>query len=142
MTRAAMQALGLELFAPSAPAAAVTAVLPPKGVDSGVIVKELKSRFGAIITNGQGEMKGQLFRIAHLGFFDYLDTISLIGAFEQVAASSLKLEGFAFGKALTAAQNVFATRQPDEAALSQCPCGRGLDHCQNVAVRQAVGARS
>ena len=142
MMRAAMLALGLELFAPDAPAAAVTAVLPPKGVDSGVVVKELKSRFGAVITNGQGEMKGQLFRIAHLGFFDYLDTIALIGAFEQVAASSLKLEGFAFGKALTAAQNVYATRQPDEAALSGCPCGRGIDHCQAVAVRQTAGARS
>ncbi len=86
MTRSAVQALGLQLFAPSSPAAAVTAVLPPPGVDSGVIVKELKSRFGAIITNGQGEMKGQIFRIAHLGFFDYLDTIALLGALEQVAS--------------------------------------------------------
>jgi aspartate aminotransferase-like enzyme len=109
MTRDAMQALGLKLFSNS-PAAAVTAVLPPDGVDSGVVVKELKSRFGAIITNGQGEMKGQIFRIAHLGFFDYLDTISLIGALEQVAATSLKLPGFAFGKALTAAQHTFVER--------------------------------
>src|SRR6201996_58270 len=75
MTRAAVQALGLKLYAPVAPAAAVTAVLPPEGVDSGVFVKELKSRFAAVITNGQGDMKGQIFRIAHLGFFDYMDTI-------------------------------------------------------------------
>jgi aspartate aminotransferase-like enzyme len=109
MTREAMKALGLKLFS-SSPAAAVTAVLPPEGVDSGVVVKELKSRFGAIITNGQGEMKGQIFRIAHLGFFDYLDTISLIGALEQVAATSLKLPDFAFGKALTAAQHTFVER--------------------------------
>lgn len=109
MTRAAMQALGLKLFSAS-PAAAVTAVLPPAGIDSGVVVKELKSRFGAIITNGQGEMKGQLFRIAHLGYFDYLDTISLIGALEQVAATSLKLPDFQFGKALIAAQQTFAER--------------------------------
>jgi aspartate aminotransferase-like enzyme len=115
MTRAAVQALGMRLFAPEAPAAAVTAVLPPEGLDSGAIVKELKSRFAAIITNGQGEMKGQIFRIAHLGFFDYMDTIALIGALEQVA-HTLKLPGFAFGKALVAAQNVFATRAPDEAA--------------------------
>jgi aspartate aminotransferase-like enzyme len=115
MTRAAVEALGMRLFAPDAPAAAVTAVLPPAGLDSGVIVKELKSRFAAVITNGQGEMKGQIFRIAHLGFFDYMDTISLIGALEQVAYS-LKLPGFAFGKALIAAQNVFASRAPDEAA--------------------------
>ena len=76
---------GIEAVAPDAPAAAVTAVLPPAGIDSGVMVKELKSRFAAVITNGQGEMKGQIFRIAHLGYFDYMDTIALIGALEQVA---------------------------------------------------------
>jgi aspartate aminotransferase-like enzyme len=115
MTRAAVQALGLKLFAPDAPAAAATAVLPPPGMDSGAFVKELKSRFAAVITNGQGEMKGQIFRIAHLGFFDYMDTIALVGALEQVA-HALKLPGFAFGKALIAAQEVFASRAPDEAA--------------------------
>jgi aspartate aminotransferase-like enzyme len=115
MTRAAVEALGLQLFAPDAPSAAATAVLPPAGMDSGVIVKELKSRFAAVITNGQGEMKGQIFRIAHLGFFDYMDTIALVGALEQVAYS-LKFPGFAFGKALIAAQNVFVARTSDEAA--------------------------
>jgi aspartate aminotransferase-like enzyme len=109
MTRAAVQALGMKLFAPDSPAAAVTAVLSPSGMDSGVIVKELKSRFAAIITNGQGEMKGQLFRIAHLGLFDYMDTIALVGALEQVA-NTLKLPGFAFGQALMAAQKVYAAR--------------------------------
>jgi aspartate aminotransferase-like enzyme len=109
MTRAALQALGLKLFAPSAPAAAATAVHAPEGLDSGVIVKELKSRFAAVVTNGQGEMKGQIFRIAHIGLFDYMDTIALIGALEQVAAS-LKLPGFEFGKALVAAQKVYAER--------------------------------
>jgi aspartate aminotransferase-like enzyme len=115
MTRAAVEALGLKLFAPGSPASAATAVLPPAGMDSGAFVKELKTRFAAVITNGQGEMKGQIFRIAHLGYFDYMDTIALIGALEQVA-HSLKLPGFAFGKALIAAQNVFAARSSEEAA--------------------------
>jgi aspartate aminotransferase-like enzyme len=118
MTRAAVEALGLKLFAPGSPASAATAVLPPDGMDSGAFVKELKTRFAAVITNGQGEMKGQIFRIAHLGYFDYMDTIALIGALEQVA-HVLKLPGFAFGKALIAAQNVFATRAPDEAARKE-----------------------
>ncbi|MGB7190262.1 MAG: alanine--glyoxylate aminotransferase family protein, partial [Acidobacteriaceae bacterium] len=108
MTRAAVEALGLRLFAPDAPAAAATAVYAPEGLDSGVIVKELKTRFAAIVTNGQGEMKGKIFRIAHIGLFDYMDTIALIGALEQVAASSLKQPGFKFGKALAAAQGVYA----------------------------------
>ena len=108
MTRAAVEAMGLRLFAPDSPAAAATAVLPPAGVDSGVVVKELKNRFGAVITNGQGEMKGQIFRVAHIGLFDYMDTIAIIGALEQVAVTTLKIPGFEFGQALAAAQKVFA----------------------------------
>ncbi len=108
MTRAAIEALGLRLFAPTAPSAAATAVLAPEGFDSGVVVKELKSRFAAIVTNGQGEMKGQIFRIAHIGLFDYMDTIAILAALEQVAASSLRLTGFRFGQSLAAAQQVYA----------------------------------
>jgi aspartate aminotransferase-like enzyme len=123
MTRAAVEALGLKLFAPDAPASAATAVYAPEGVDSGVIVKELKNRFAAVVTNGQGEMKGQIFRIAHIGLFDYMDTIAIIGALEQVAAASLKLKGFEFGKALAAAQKVYAEKtsakkEAPEAALA------------------------
>jgi aspartate aminotransferase-like enzyme len=110
MTRAALIALGFKLFNATSPGAAATAVYAPEGVDSGLIVKELKSRFAAIITNGQGEMKGQIFRIAHLGFFDYLDTIALIGALEQVIVKSLPQLGAKFGDGLIAAQNVFAER--------------------------------
>jgi aspartate aminotransferase-like enzyme len=73
-----------------------------------VIVKELKNRFGAVITNGQGEMKGQIFRVAHIGLFDYMDTIAIVGALEQIAISTLKIPDFEFGQALAAAQRVFA----------------------------------
>ncbi len=112
MTRAAVEALGLKLFAPKGyEAAAATAILPPEGTDSGILVKGLKSQFAAIVTDGQGEMKGHLFRIAHIGFFDYLDTIAIIGALEQVIAKAkLPLPGFEFGKGLIAAQKVFAER--------------------------------
>jgi aspartate aminotransferase-like enzyme len=144
MTRAAVQALGMTLFAPDAPSAAATAVLPPKGIDSGVVVKELKSRFGVIITNGQGEMKGQIFRIAHLGFFDYMDTIAILGALEQVVAKSFPPAGFAFGDGLIAAQKVYATRSATAAADASCICGR-TDACCSLKHAEAgvalVGAK-
>ncbi len=110
MTRAAATALGLKLFAPKgAEAAAATAILAPEGTDSGVLVKGLKSQFAAIVTDGQGEMKGQLFRIAHIGYFDYMDTIAIIGALEQVIhKTKTPLSNFEFGKGLIAAQNFFA----------------------------------
>ena len=129
MTRAAMLAMGLKLFAPDAFGTAATAVLAPEGVDSGIFVKELKSRFGAIITNGQGEMKGQIFRIAHLGFFDYMDTIALIGAIEQVVVKSLPQLGAKFGDGLIAAQKLYAERSPTAAADNKCLCGREASHC-------------
>ncbi len=107
MTRAAVQAMGLTLFS-QAPGAAATAVNAPEGVDSGVFCKQLKDRFGAVITNGQGEMKGKIFRIAHLGFFDYLDTIALLGALEQVIVKSVPQLGVKFGDGLIAAQEVYS----------------------------------
>jgi aspartate aminotransferase-like enzyme len=131
MTRAACQAMSLKLFAPDAPSAAATAILAPEGYTSTQFVKALKSRFAAIMTDGQGEMKGQIFRIAHLGYFDYLDTIALIGALEQVAVQDLKLPGFAFGTALVAAQKVYAERSATAAADRACFCGRE-DACCNL----------
>ena len=137
MTRAAVLGLGFTLFAPDCPSAAATAVLPPAGVDSGLVVKELKSRFGAIITNGQGEMKGQIFRIAHLGYFDYMDTIALIAAVEQVVLKSIPQarhtspEGarpVQFGDGLIAAQHVFAEATHPQAETRTCLCGRA-DAC-------------
>ena len=72
MTRAGAKALGLELFAPTCPAAALTAIQAPEGVDSSAMVKHFREDFGAVVANGQSEMKGKLFRIAHIGYYDYL----------------------------------------------------------------------
>jgi aspartate aminotransferase-like enzyme len=115
MTRAAAKALGLNLFSASSPGAALTAIAAPNGMDSSDIVKAFRNQFGAIIANGQGEMKGQLFRIAHLGYYDYLDTIAAIGALEQVLSSLGK--DIKLGAGLQAAQQVYAESvQPAVAA--------------------------
>src|SRR5260370_37219942 len=114
MMRAAVQALGLKLFAASSPAAALTAVASTAGVDSSDIVKAFRNRFGAVIANGQGEMKGQLFRIAHLGYYDYLDTIAAIGALEHVLTGlGQKVE---LGSCLRAAQIVNGESSKKQAA--------------------------
>ncbi len=106
MTRAGAQALGLKLYPAGPPAAALTAIAAPEGVDSSDIVKSFRNHFGAIVANGQGEMKGQLFRIAHLGYYDYLDTIAAVGALEQILAQmGRKVE---LGAGLRAAQEVYA----------------------------------
>lgn len=106
MTRAAAQALELELFSRSSPGAALTAIASPAGIDSNAIIKTLRNRFGAVIADGQGEMKGHLFRIAHLGLYDYLDTIAIVGALEHTLAElGREVE---LGAGLRAAQLVYA----------------------------------
>ncbi len=107
MARAAAQALGLKLFAPSCPAAALTAIRAPASIDSGAMVKEFRESFAAVVANGQGEMKGKLFRIAHLGYYDYLDTIGILAALEHVLAS-VTAKPVEYGVAVRAAQEVYA----------------------------------
>ena len=107
MTRAGGEALGLKLFAPSSPAAALTAVAAPAGVDSTAICKRFRDQFGAVVANGQAEMKGQLFRIAHIGYYDYLDTVGVLAALEQVISESTGKQ-VEFGSAVRAAQKVYS----------------------------------
>lgn len=84
-TRESAQALGLGLFARNAiPAGAVTAIRAPDGLDSGQIVRAYKERFEAVIANGQGSMKGQIFRFAHLGYFDFHDLFATIAELEII----------------------------------------------------------
>ena len=103
--RAAASALGLEVFS-SSPGGSVTAVRAPQGMNSGVIVKEFRQRFGAIITNGQGEMQGQIFRIAHLGYFDFMDLFAMVAALEII----LNANGHpvVYGSGVAAVQQIYA----------------------------------
>jgi aspartate aminotransferase-like enzyme len=106
MTRAGAKALGLKLFT-SAPGAALTAIDPPPGVDSSAIVKAFRESFSAVVANGQGDMKGKLFRIAHIGYYDYLDTVGILAALEHVL-SSVTGKSVQYGTSVRAAQEVFA----------------------------------
>jgi len=80
-TRAGVKSLGLELFAKS-PTNSLTAVKTPKGIDSSDIINLMKT-YGVHISNGQGSLKGKIFRIAHLGYFDKMDVIMAISALEM-----------------------------------------------------------
>jgi len=115
-TRAAVERIGLELFAPASPGSSVTAVHAPAGMDSGVIVKEFRNRFGFIIANGQGTMKGQIFRIAHLGYFDFADLFAVIAGLEVV----LNANGFPvkYGTGVAAVEEVYAQAALEPAAVS------------------------
>ena len=104
-TRSAVKALGLELFAPTASSDVVTAVKVPAGVDGEKLVKIMRDNYGITIAGGQAELKGKVFRIAHMGFIEEFDIIVGISCLEKV----LSTMGYRFslGAGVKAAQEVF-----------------------------------
>ena len=86
-TRAGAKAMGLDLFSPDDDrAAVVTAIRVPDGIDSSDVVSGVRKRFGMTIANGQGELKGRVFRLGHVGWFDVFDITAALAAVELVLA--------------------------------------------------------
>lgn len=103
-TREAVRALGLTLFA-EVPSNAVTAVRVPSGVDGSAVVKTMEKRYGVKIAGGQEQLKGKIFRLGHIGYYDEGDILRLAGAFESALLDhGMKLEP---GTAVRAAQYFF-----------------------------------
>jgi len=103
-TRAAVKALGLELYAPDSPSNALTAVKIPKGIDGERLKDLFFEKFGITVAEGQDRAKGKIIRIAHLGYYERLDMIMVLSALEML----LKEMGYDFelGTGLRAAEKI------------------------------------
>ncbi|MGD1860316.1 MAG: pyridoxal-phosphate-dependent aminotransferase family protein [Leptolyngbyaceae cyanobacterium] len=102
-TRAAMRALNLPLFAADAAASpAVTAVMP-QGVAAEQIRQIMRQEYNIALAGGQDHLKGQIFRLGHLGFVSDRDILTAIAALEATLAK-LGANGFTPGAGLAAAQ--------------------------------------
>ena len=82
-TKAAVQALGLELYSKQYPSEVLTAVQAPAGVDGQQVVAKMREK-GIWIAGGQAQAKGKIFRIAHMGYIDEQDLLGTLGALEVV----------------------------------------------------------
>jgi aspartate aminotransferase-like enzyme len=81
--RAGVKAMGLELFSPDDDTSAVvTAIRAPEGVDSTALLRHLRDRHGVTLAPGQGDLKGKIFRIGHIGWFDVFDIAVALAATE------------------------------------------------------------
>ncbi|NLX32721.1 MAG: alanine--glyoxylate aminotransferase family protein, partial [Thermotogaceae bacterium] len=83
VTREAIKAMGLELFS-KRPGNVLTSVKVPEGVPGGKIVSIMRDEYGVTIAGGQGTMKGNIFRIAHLGYMSDYDVVIALTALEKV----------------------------------------------------------
>jgi aspartate aminotransferase-like enzyme len=103
-TRAAVKALGLELYAPDSPSNALTAVKVPEGIQGGKLKNLFFEKFGITVAGGQDLAKGKIIRIAHIGYYERLDMVMVISALEML----LKEMGYPFelGSGVKAAEEV------------------------------------
>jgi aspartate aminotransferase-like enzyme len=106
-TKEGIRALGLDLSGEHLERAwAVTAVQAPEGIDGDELVAKVRRDHGMILAPGQGPMKGKVFRIGHLGYYDRFDIIRCLAALE------LTLDEMGYpvkrGSAVAAAEEVFA----------------------------------
>ena len=101
-TRQAVKELGLELLSES-PANSATGVYAPAGINADDLRKELL-KIGFRVAGGQDHLKGKIFRIAHMGYFDFMDVVQVIGGLEI----ALKKIGYPveLGKGVAKAQEV------------------------------------
>ncbi|MBV8598946.1 MAG: alanine--glyoxylate aminotransferase family protein [Actinobacteria bacterium] len=81
--RAGLKAMGLELFSPDDDSSAVVTVANvPDGIDGGELLRHLRDRHGVTLAPGQGHLKGKIFRIGHIGWFDVFDIAAALAAVE------------------------------------------------------------
>jgi len=117
-TRQGVKALDLELFARS-PSNSLTAVKIPASIDGGKFVSHLRKKYAITVAGGQAQLKGKIFRVAHMGYYDPLDMVVMVSALELALADF----GWNFepGAGVQALQKVFLEKKPvpgDGAALS------------------------
>ncbi len=102
--RSGCKALGLKLLS-SSPSNALTAVYVPEGVEFKKFNSIIKQKYGITVAGGQGHLKGKIFRISHLGYYDELDMMTMMAALERTLAEVGA--DIQMGAGLTAAQEIF-----------------------------------
>jgi aspartate aminotransferase-like enzyme len=104
--RAGAKSMGLELFSPDDDrSAVVTAINAPDGIDSTELVQTLRDRHGIVLAPGQGPLRGRVFRIGHIGYYDVFDVTTALAGVELVLSElGADIER---GAAVTAALQAF-----------------------------------
>jgi len=101
--REGVKAMGLELFSPDDDSSAVvTTARVPESINGAQLLLDLRDRFGITLAPGQGPLKGKVFRVGHLGYYDVFDiTTALAGIELSLAEAGADIErGVAVTRAL------------------------------------------
>ena len=81
--REGVKALGLDLYSPDDPTSAmVTAFLMPDGIDGQRCYSVLRDRHGIVLAGGQGQLRGRIMRIGHMGYMNEFDILTALAGLE------------------------------------------------------------
>ena len=102
--QAGMKAMGLPLYAAEGYSSPAITAVAPEGIDAEQLRKAVKDRFDILLAGGQDHLKGQVFRIGHLGFVCDRDVLTAVAAIESTLQSlGLHKTSMGAGVAATAA---------------------------------------
>ena len=85
--QAGMKAMGLPLFAAEGCGSPAITAVAPEGIDAEKLRKAVKEKFDILLAGGQDHLKGQVFRIGHLGYVCDRDVLTAVAAIEATLQS-------------------------------------------------------
>ena len=100
--QAGMKAMGLPLFAAVGCGSPAITAVAPEGIDAEQLRKAVKEKFDILLAGGQDHLKGQVFRIGHLGYVCDRDVLTAVAAIEATL-QSLGLHKGSMGAGVAAA---------------------------------------
>ena len=97
-----MKAMGLPPFASEGCGSPAITAVAPEGIDAEQLRKAVKEKFDILLAGGQDHLKGQVFRIGHLGYVCDRDVLTAVAAIEATL-QSLGLHKASMGAGVAAA---------------------------------------
>lgn len=83
MARAGISAMGLELLALERFTWGLTSLLMPPGIDASKVLETMVREYGVVAAGGQGDMKGTMIRLGHMGHVDWSDLLAGLYALRE-----------------------------------------------------------
>ena len=100
--QAGMKAIGMPLFAAEDYGSPAITAVAPEGIDAEQLRKAVKEKFDILLAGGQDHLKGQVFRIGHLGYVCDRDVLTAVAAIEATLQAHGAHRG-TFGSGVAAA---------------------------------------
>ena len=99
----AAKTLNLNLFADKEHLSPAVTAIATDDIDAEDFRKKIKNKFDILLAGGQDHLKGEIFRVGHLGYVNDRDIISVISAISNTLLDKKKITAQQAGEALAVA---------------------------------------